>query len=73
MKKLFGKKSKELEESKPKKEGEETSLVDVDYNRKKLFKKSAYSTYQPFEEGRGRARFPGRTWLLLYASDHVIG
>ena len=39
MKKLFGKKSKELKESKPKKEGEETSLVDADYNRKKLFKK----------------------------------
>ncbi len=39
MKKLFGKKSKELKESKPEKKGEETSLVDADYNRKKLFKK----------------------------------
>ena len=40
MKKLFGKKSKEeVKESKPKKVGEETSLVDADYNRKKLFKK----------------------------------
>ena len=37
---LFGKKSKEeVKESKPKKVGEETSLVDADYNRKKLFKK----------------------------------
>ena len=39
MKKLFGKKSEEVKESKPKKKGEETSLVDSDYNRKKLFKK----------------------------------
>ena len=40
MKKPFGKKSKEIEESKVKKDKvEETSLVDSDYNRKKLFKK----------------------------------
>lgn len=40
MKKLFRKKSKELDESEiGKKEVEETSLVDPDYNRKKLFKK----------------------------------
>lgn len=40
MKKPFGRKSKEIEESKVKKEKvEETSLVDSDYNRKKLFKK----------------------------------
>ena len=40
MKKPFGKKSKETKESKPEKdEVEETSLVDSDYNRKKLFKK----------------------------------
>ena len=49
MRKLFGKKSKELEESKPKKKEEnprsgpkvtrETSLIDADYSRKKLFKK----------------------------------
>ncbi|HJJ23642.1 MAG TPA: tetratricopeptide repeat protein [Nitrosopumilus sp.] len=40
MKKPFGKKSKEVDELKSKKEkGEETSLVDPDYNRKKLFKK----------------------------------
>ena len=40
MKKPFGKKSKELDEPKVgKKEVEETSLVDSDYNRKKLFKK----------------------------------
>ena len=40
MKKLFGRKSKEVEESKVKKDKvEETSLVDSDYNRKKLFKK----------------------------------
>lgn len=40
MKKPFGKKSKESEEVKSKKaEVKETSLVDSDYNRKKLFKK----------------------------------
>lgn len=40
MKKPFGRKSKETEESKVKKDKvEETSLVDSDYNRKKLFKK----------------------------------
>jgi len=40
VKKPFGKKSKEIEESKVKKDKvEETSLVDSDYNRKKLFKK----------------------------------
>ena len=40
MKKPFGRKSKEIEESKVKKDKvEETSLVDPDYNRKKLFKK----------------------------------
>jgi len=40
VKKPFGKKSKELDESKVKKgKVEETSLVDPDYNRKKLFKK----------------------------------
>ena len=49
MRKLFGKKSKELEEPEPKKKEEksksgpkvtrETSLVDADYSRKKLFKK----------------------------------
>lgn len=40
MKKPFGKKSKEPKESKSeKKEVKETSLVDSDYNRKKLFKK----------------------------------
>lgn len=41
MKKPFGKKSKEVKESNPEKEEikEETSLVDSDYNRKKLFKK----------------------------------
>ena len=40
MKKPFGRKSKEKDESKPdKKKVEETSLVDPDYNRKKLFKK----------------------------------
>ena len=40
MKKPFGKKSKEIDESKVKKDKiEETSLVDPDYNRKKLFKK----------------------------------
>ena len=40
VKKPFGRKSKEKEESKPeKKKVEETSLVDPDYNRKKLFKK----------------------------------
>jgi tetratricopeptide (TPR) repeat protein len=40
VKKPFGRKSKEIEESKVKKEKvEETSLVDSDYNRKKLFKK----------------------------------
>lgn len=40
MKKPFGRKSKETEESKVKKNKvEETSLVDSDYNRKKLFKK----------------------------------
>ena len=49
MRKLFGKKSKELEEPKPKKEEvnpksgpkvtRETSLIDADYSRKKLFKK----------------------------------
>lgn len=40
MKKPFRKKSKESDESKiEKKEVEETSLVDSDYNRKKLFKK----------------------------------
>ena len=38
MKKLFGKKSEEKRESKSEKK-EETSLVDSDYNRKKLFKK----------------------------------
>ena len=40
MKKPFGKKSKEIDESKVKKgRVEETSLVNPDYNRKKLFKK----------------------------------
>ena len=40
MKKPFGKKSKEVEEvASEKKEVKETSLVDADYNRKKLFKK----------------------------------
>jgi len=40
VKKPFGKKSKEVDESKVKKgKVEETSLVDPDYNRKKLFKK----------------------------------
>ena len=40
MKKPFGKKSKELKESKEeKKDVEETALVDADYNRKKFFKK----------------------------------
>ncbi|NNM02788.1 MAG: tetratricopeptide repeat protein [Nitrosopumilus sp.] len=40
MKKPFGKKSKEVDESSSKKDKvEETSLVDSDYNRKKLFKK----------------------------------
>jgi tetratricopeptide (TPR) repeat protein len=40
VKKPFGKKSKEIEESKPKKGiKEETSLVDSDFNRKRLFKK----------------------------------
>lgn len=40
MKKPFGKKSKEPKETKSeKKEVKETSLVDSDYNRKKLFKK----------------------------------
>ena len=40
MKKPFGRKSKEKEEPKlEKKKVEETSLVDPDYNRKKLFKK----------------------------------
>ncbi len=40
MKKPFGKKSKEVDESSVKKDKvEETSLVDSDYNRKKLFKK----------------------------------
>jgi len=40
VKKPFGKKSKEIDESKVKKgRVEETSLVDPDYNRKKLFKK----------------------------------
>ena len=42
MKKPFGKKSKEKEEdqvSQVEKKSEETALVDVDYNRKKLFKK----------------------------------
>ncbi|BDQ31179.1 tetratricopeptide repeat protein [Nitrosopumilus zosterae] len=40
MKKPFGRKSKEIDESNVKKEKvEETSLVDSDYNRKKLFKK----------------------------------
>ncbi|MGY5150332.1 MAG: tetratricopeptide repeat protein [Candidatus Nitrosopumilus sp. bin_68KS] len=40
MKKPFGKKSKEVDESSLKKDKvEETSLVDSDYNRKKLFKK----------------------------------
>jgi len=40
VKKPFGKKSKEADESKVKKgKVEETSLVDPDYNRKKLFKK----------------------------------
>ena len=39
MKKLFGKKSKRIERIKAKKEGRRTSLVDADYNRKKLFKK----------------------------------
>ena len=49
MRKLFGKKSKELEEPKPEKKEEkpksgpkvtrETSLIDADYSRKKLFKK----------------------------------
>ena len=49
MRKLFGKKSKELEEPEPKKKEEkpksgpkvtrETSLIDADYSRKKLFKK----------------------------------
>jgi len=40
VKKPFRKKSKEIEESKSEKDEEKkTSLVDVDYNRKKLFKK----------------------------------
>ncbi len=40
MKKPFGKKSKEVDESKVEKvKVKETSLVDADYNRKKLFKK----------------------------------
>ncbi|MDH3204647.1 MAG: tetratricopeptide repeat protein [Nitrosopumilus sp.] len=40
MKKPFGKKSKEIDKSESgKKEIEETSIVDSDYNRKKLFKK----------------------------------
>ena len=40
MKKLFGKKSKETDESKSEKvEVKNTSLVNPDYNRKKLFKK----------------------------------
>ena len=41
MKKPFGKKSKEKEEEVPQveKKSKETALVDVDYNRKKLFKK----------------------------------
>ena len=40
MKRLFGKKSKEIEESKSEKnEVKETSLVNPDYNRMKLFKK----------------------------------
>jgi len=40
VKKPFGKKSKEIDEFKVKKDKvEETSLVDPDYNRKKLFKK----------------------------------
>jgi len=40
VKKLFGKKSKEIDESKlEKKEVKETSLVNPDYNRMKLFKK----------------------------------
>jgi len=40
VKKPFGKKSKEIDESKSeKKEVKETSLVNPDYNRMKLFKK----------------------------------
>jgi len=40
VKKLFGKKSKEIDEKKPEKiVKEETSIVDSDYNRKKLFKR----------------------------------
>ncbi len=39
VKKPFGKKSKEKEESKVEKKTEETALVDIDYNRKRLFKK----------------------------------
>ena len=41
MKKPFGKKSEEKEEEEPRveKKSEETALVDIDYNRKKLFKK----------------------------------
>jgi len=40
VKKLFGKKSKETDESKSEKvKVKETSIVDSDYNRKKLFKK----------------------------------
>ena len=41
MKKPFGKKSEEKEEEEPRveKNSEETALVDIDYNRKKLFKK----------------------------------
>jgi tetratricopeptide (TPR) repeat protein len=40
VKKLFGKKSEEVKKSKTKKEGkEETSLVDPDFTRKRLFKK----------------------------------
>ena len=40
MKRPFGKKSKDSEENKSKKQVKEgTSLVDPDYNRKKLFKK----------------------------------
>jgi tetratricopeptide (TPR) repeat protein len=40
MKKPFGRKSKEVKETKPDSTiPRERSLVDVDYNRKKLFKK----------------------------------
>ena len=40
MKKPFGKKSEEKEEeSKVEKKSKETALVDIDYNRKRLFKK----------------------------------